>query len=170
MNTPSQLSDIPSSIREQIVAAAVSALALTGLTIVRDRLHPVEQDSLPVIGVFSEDAPPKGIGEQYRSDLEERELLLHFEARAVATVPDDDGGAAIEIATTMALDPLLTWINYALRHDARFTGPVDGRLVNDIFEKETSPYSREADKPIASVSRTFTVKYRTSRLDPTSKG
>jgi hypothetical protein len=164
MNRPSRLSDIPSSIREQIVAAAVSALALTGLTIVRDRLHPVEQESLPMIGVFSEDAPPMGIGEQYRSDLEERVLLLHFEARAVAVVNDQ------EIATTLALDPLLTWINYALRHDTHFAGPVDGRLVNDIFEKETSPYSREADKPIASVSRTFTVKYRTSRLDPTSKG
>ena len=171
MNPPTQLSDIPASIREQIVAAAVDALQLTGVTVVRDRLHPIEQDSLPFIGIFSKDVTPMGIGSDYRAPLVERELELHFECRAKATVVVD--GVESEIPVSQALDSLLTWVNYGLFHDSRFAGdlpPLGTRLINDIFEKETSPYSREADKPIGSVSRILIIKYRTSRLDPTTKG
>ena len=153
---------MPTSIREQIMVALVAALSTggagspTGLTVHRERTRPIETDSLPAIMVYAEDDPPKPLAQQaYRAPLTERQLTLAIECRAAgsaATPPDT------------ALDPLLVWAAAAVRADETFGG-----LANGVEEGRTVWTSKENDTLVASAKWNITIKYRTSRLDPTSK-
>ena len=146
--------------RERIMLALVAALSASGgpsgLTVHRERTRPIEIDSLPAIMVYAEDDPPKPLaGQQYRAPLTERQLTVGLQMRAAgsATTPPD-----------AALDPLAIWIYQQIRADETFTG-----LANGVEEVRTVWNSKEGDLPIAACTVHFTIKYRTSRLDPTSK-
>jgi hypothetical protein len=159
-----------SSIREQTILAAVAALSVTtitkpdrtvvpmpsGLTVHRERTRPIEIDSLPAIMLYSEDDPPQPLGGQtYRAPLTEHQLAVALELRAQGSpsVPPD-----------AALDPLYVWAILALMADVTFGG-----LASEVVEGRTVWSSREGDVPVASAKLSVTIKYRTSRLDPTSK-
>jgi hypothetical protein len=152
-----------SSIREQIVIALIAALnagvagsGITGLTIHRERTRPIEIDSLPAILVYADDDVPKTLaGQVYAAPLTERQLTLAVECRAQGTsnVPPD-----------AALDPVLVYAAKTVLANERFGG-----LASGVEEGKTVWASREGDVPVASARLSFTVRYRTSRLDPTSK-
>jgi hypothetical protein len=141
-----------------IVATLGAAGAPAGLTVHRERTRPIEIDSLPAILVYAEDAPkPKPWGEQnYRAPLVERQVLLRLECRAEGT-----SSTAVDVA----LDPITVWATQQMLKDVSFGG-----LANEVVEENTAWQSREGDLPIASCAIHFTVKFRTSRLDPTTKG
>jgi hypothetical protein len=152
---------LAASIREQIILALVAALTdqpnpPAGLTIHRERTRPIEQDSLPAIMVYADDDVPKPLAAQvYRSPLTERQLSLAIECRAQgsSTVPPDQ-----------ALDPVLVFAALAVFADESFGG-----LASGVEEGRTVWVSREGDVAVAAAKWGITVKYRTSRLDPTSK-
>lgn len=152
-----------STIREQIIVALVAALnaaapgsGITGLTIHRERTRPIETDSLPAVLVYFDDDVPKPLGQQiYRAPLTERQLTLAVECRA-------QGSASI--SPDAALDPLLIFVFSTVRADVTLGG-----LASEFEEGKTQWNSREGDVPIAAARLSFTVRYRTSRLDPTSK-
>jgi hypothetical protein len=151
---------LPSSIRMQIMDALVAALsaggAPTGLTVHRERTRPIEQDSLPAIMVYADDDTPKPLAQQhYAAPLTERHLSLALECRA-------QGAAGV--SPDEALDPVLVWAASAVAKDPRFGG-----LATDVEEGKTVWNSREGDVPVASAKWSITIRYRTSRLDPTSK-
>ena len=148
------------TIREQIIVLLVSRLSAgggpAGLTVHRERTRPIETDSLPAIMVYAEDEPPKPLaGQQYRAPLTERQLTVGVEMRAAgnSTTPTD-----------AALDPLFVWFYQQIRADETFGG-----LANGVEEARTVWNSKEGDLPLAACTVHFTIKYRTSRLDPTSK-
>jgi hypothetical protein len=158
------------SIREQIIGAAVAALSVasitkrdgsvvskpTGLTIHRERTRPIEIDSLPAIMMYNDDDPPKPLAQQtFRAPLTEHQLLAALELRA-------QGSAGV--SPDAALDPLYVWAILALGADETFGG-----LASGIEEGRTAWSSREGDVPVAAAKLSITVRYRTSRLDPTSK-
>jgi hypothetical protein len=149
------------SIREQIIAAVVAALTAhpsppAGLTIHRERTRPIETDSLPAIMVYADDDVPKTLAAQtYKSPLTERQLSLWLEARA---------SAASGISVDQALDPVLVFAALAVFADETFGG-----LANGVEEGRTVWVSREGDVAVAAAKWGITIKYRTSRLDPTSK-
>ena len=148
------------SIREQIIAAAITALQATGkpagLNVFRERTRPIEIDSLPSIMVYAEDDPPKPFdGQTYRSPFVVRVLLLRLELRAAC---------AANVAPDTALDPLIVWAIQAIMANEQF-----GSLANGVEEIRTAWNSREGDTPVAAATIHFTVRYRTSRLDPVSE-
>jgi hypothetical protein len=159
------LPPLNSSIRLQIIAAVAAALgaasvggfaAPTGLTIFRERTRPIETDSLPSIFPYFEDDEPRPFDkQQFRSPLLERHLAIAFECRA-------QGSGSI--TPDQALDPILVW---AVR--GGFVDETFGGLAIGVTEGRTAWKSREADVPIAAATLHFTIHYRTSRLDPTSK-
>jgi hypothetical protein len=147
--------------REQIMLALVGALSAgggpAGLTIHRERTRPIEIDSLPAIMVYAEDDTPKPLaGQQYRAPLTERQLTVAAQIRAAgnASTPPDT-----------AIDPILIWLYQRVGADETFGG-----LANGVEEVRTVWNSKEGDIPLAACTVHFTIKYRTSRLDPTSKG
>jgi hypothetical protein len=147
------------SIREQIMLAIVAALdaggAPAGLTVHRERTRPIETDSLPAIMLYAEDDQPKPMGSNYRAPQTERQLSIGLQCRAVGSssiTPDE------------ALDPIIVWADLQMFLDETFGG-----LANGVEEIRTVWSSREGDQPVAAATIHFTVKYRTSRLDPTSK-
>jgi hypothetical protein len=159
-----------SSIREQIVLALVAVLGSAtlnhsdgseeskpaGLTIHRERTRPIEIDSLPAILVYCDDDPPKPIAQQiYRSPLTEHQLTISLELRAQG---------ALNVPPDAALDPLYVWAMLAVGSDVSFGG-----LASEVEEGKTAWSSREGDVPVASATLRITIRYRTSRLDPTSK-
>lgn len=150
-----------SSIREQIVAALVVALssgsgAPAGLTIHRERTRPIEIDSLPAILIYSEDDTPTTLGAQtYRAPLSEKKLEPVLELRAAGSSG---------VAPDQAIDPLYVWAMKAIGADETFGG-----LANGVEEGKTIWNSREGDTPVAAAQLHITIRYRTSRLDPTSK-
>lgn len=156
-----------SSIREQIILAVVALLSADGgpdgLTVHRERTRPLESDALPAILIYAEDDAPETLAkQQYQAPLVTRNLILHIECRALGstTVPPDQ-----------ALDPLLVWTTQVLAQNEHFptsdTPPVP--LANGVVEGKTSWLSKEGDKLFAAAATEWTVKYRTSRLDPTSR-
>ena len=154
---------MPTSIREQIIVALVAALnagvgtsGITGLTIHRERTRPIEIDSLPAVMVYADDDVPKTLAQQvYAAPLTERQLTLALECRA-------QGSSGV--SPDAALDPVLVWAAQTLLANERFGG-----LANGAEEGRTTWNSREGDVPVVSAKLSFTVRYRTSRLDPTSK-
>lgn len=147
------------SIRLQIMDALIGALtagAPAGLTVHRERTRPIEQESLPAIMVYSDDDIPKPLGEQhYAAPLTERHLSLSLECRA-------QGSSGV--SPDEALDPVLVWAAAAVAKDPKFGG-----LATDVSEGKTVWNSKEGDVPVASAKWSITIKYRTSRLDPTLK-
>lgn len=151
------------SIREQIVVALVAALnagaagsGITGLTIHRERTRPIETDSLPAILVYADDDVPKTLAQQtYAAPLTERQLMLAVECRAQGS----DG-----VSPDETLDPILVYAAKTVLANEKFGG-----LANGVEEGKTQWNSREGDVPVAAARLSFTVRYRTSRLDPTSK-
>lgn len=150
------------TIREQIISAIIAALGVMGgnrpggLTVHRERTRPIEVDSLPAILVYAEDDVPKPLGQQvYGSPLTERQLTVSLECRAQGTS---------SVSPDEALDPLLVYATQQMFADEKFGG-----LANQVEEGKTAWNSREGDVPVASARLSFTVRYRTSRLDPTSK-
>jgi len=152
---------MPTSIREQIIVALVAALNVStgkpaGLTVHRERTRPIEIDSLPAILVYADDDVPKPLSQQtYAAPLTERQLSLAIECRAA-------GSSGVSVDET--LDPVLVWAAAAVRADEKFGG-----LANGVEEGRTVWSSRETDTPVAAAKWSITIRYRTSRLDPTSK-
>jgi hypothetical protein len=152
---------VSASYREQIIVAVVAALTAqssppAGLAIHRERTRPIEQDSLPAIMVYADDDVPKPLAAQvYKSPLTERQLSLVIEARAQA---------ASGIPVDQALDPVLVFAALAVFADETFGG-----LASSVEEGRTVWSSREGDIAVAAAKWSITIKYRTSRLDPTSK-
>jgi hypothetical protein len=147
------------SIREQILVALQAALAAgggpAGLTVHRERTRPIEIDSLPAIVPYAEDEQPKTLGgEVYRAPLTERQLSIGVQCRAKGTA---------SVSPDTALDPILVWAMKTVLANETFGG-----LANGVEENRTVWSSREGDDPIAAATVHFTIKYRTSRLDPTS--
>lgn len=147
------------SIREQILVALAGYLAAgsppAGLTVHRERTRPIEIDSLPAIMLYAEDEQPKNLGgETYRAPLTERQLSIGLQCRA-------KGSASV--SPDAALDPVLVWAIKTVMGNEAFAG-----LANGVEEDRTVWSSREGDDPIAAATVHFTIKYRTSRLDPTS--
>jgi hypothetical protein len=147
------------SIREQIMVALVAALGTggpAGLTVHRERTRPIEIDSLPAIMVYADDDVPKTLADQrYRAPLTERQMTLAIECR---------GQGSSGVSPDQALDPMLVFAAQTVLANETFGG-----LANGVEEGRTVWSSREGDVPVASAKWIITVRYRTSRLDPTSK-
>ena len=138
-----------------VVAALAGGTPPAGLTVHRERTRPIETDSLPAIMVYSEDEQPKNLGSQtYRAPLTERQLSVGLQCRAKGSTG---------VAPDVALDPILVWAVKTISQNETFGG-----LANGVEEDRTVWSSREGDDPIAAATVHFTIKYRTSRLDPTS--
>jgi hypothetical protein len=148
-----------SSIREQIMTALVAALSAggpAGLTVHRNRTRPIEVDSLPAIMVYADDEVPKPLaGATYKAPLTERQLSVALECRAQGST---------SVSPDEALDPVLVWAAQTVLANEQFGG-----LANGVEEGRTVWASREGDVPVASAKWSITIRYRTSRLDPTSK-
>jgi hypothetical protein len=150
---------VAASIREGIFAALIAALSgaggPAGLTVHRERTRPIELDSLPAIMIYAEDEQPKPLGGQsYRAPLTERQLSIAVECRALGTA---------SVSPDAALDPIVVWAMKTILANEAFGG-----LANGVEEERTVWSSREGDLPVAAAAVHFTIKYRTSRLDPTS--
>ena len=148
------------SIREQILASVQTLLqgtgAPAGLQVYRERTRPIETTSLPAILIYAEDDQPRPFdGSNYRSPLLERDLSIRLECRAQGnqTTPAD-----------VALDPVLVWALQTIVQNEKFGG-----LANGVVEGRSVWNSQEGDVSIASATIQLTIKYRTSRLDPTSQ-
>ena len=153
---------MPTSIREQIMVALVAALSAggsgspSGLTVHRERTRPIEIDSLPAIMVYADDDVPKPLaGQTYKAPLTERQLSVALECRAQGST---------SVSPDEALDPVLVWAAQTVLANEQFGG-----LANGVEEGRTVWASREGNVPVASAKWSITIRYRTSRLDPTSK-
>lgn len=124
--------------------------APAGLTVHRERTYPIEKDTLPSILIYLEDDPPRPIGSHYAAPLMERSAELIVECRARGNPPD------------ASLDPLIVWATQTLVGNEKFSG-----LGNCVEEGKTTWSSKTGDDAVASATIRFTVKYRTSRADPT---
>lgn len=148
-----------SSIREQIMVALVAALDTggpSGLTVHRERTRAIEVDSLPAIMIYADDDVPKTLGQQvYAAPLTERQFSLALECRAQGST---------SVSPDEALDPVLVFAAQTVLANEQFGG-----LASGVEEGRTVWSSREGDAPIATAKLNFTIRYRTSRLDPTSK-
>lgn len=139
-----------------VAALSAGGSGINGLTIHRERTRPIENDSLPAILVYADDDAPKPLAQQtYAAPLTERQLALSIECRAAGS-----SGVAVD----QALDPLLVWAASAVRADEKFGG-----LASGVEEGRTVWSSRETDTQVAAAKWGITIRYRTSRLDPTSK-
>jgi hypothetical protein len=148
------------TIREQIISAVVTALSEgagipSGLTVHRERTRAIEADSLPACLVYFEDDEPMPIGSKYKAPLIERDINFAAELRAFGSA---------DVTPDQALDPLIMWTLTQLFLDESFGG-----LANGIVERKTVWNSKEGDVPLASATIHLTIKYRTSRTDPSAK-
>ncbi len=154
------------SIRELIVSTIVANLGGAGVpqgtTVHRMRTRPIEDDQLPAILVYTEDDSPKPLGgQEYRAPLVERQLVLYLECRALGSTT---------MAPDQALDPLLVWGSQTMGALESFvSNDFPAGTVTGVVEAKTAWMSKEGDKIIAAASTQWIVKYRTSRLDPTSR-
>ena len=148
------------SIRQQIVNAIQASLQAAGgpagLTVYRELNRPVEADALPAIAIRVRREPkPEPLAHSgYRAPLVERQMTVILELRA-------EGNTSTP--TDVALDALYVWACQRMFTDVSFGG-----LANEVVEEEKEWESQEGNIPIASCAAQFLVKYRTSRLDPSS--
>ncbi len=149
------LDQIQKSIREQIVDAIVALLAIDGVEVHRERTRPIEDEKLPALLLYFEDEEPAPIGSDRRAPFVERALQVIVEARAEVI-----GGQSPD----QALDPLLSWTAQRLLQNETIGG-----LANGVTEGRTSWSSKESGTTLASATSIYTIRYRTSRLDPTSR-
>jgi len=149
-----------SSIREQIVSGVVELLqadgAPDGLQVHRERTRPIDKDELPALLVYCEDEEPTTTDRQtFRSPHVERSLHVIVEARA--RVKDS-------LSPDEALDPFLVWTNAQIMQNETIGG-----LAIGAIEGKTNWFSKEADVVVAAAIANYHIRYRTSRLDPTSR-
>jgi hypothetical protein len=154
------------SIREQVVTAAIATLSgaevtgdppkPAGLNVHRERNRPIEKDTMPAILVYLKEEESEPIGQQRRAPLTEEVLSLMLESRASGS-----GSASPD----QALDPVLVWAVYRLLKNESLGG-----LANGIDKVRTSWNSKEGDVTLASATTHFRIRYRTSRIDPRSRG
>lgn len=155
-----------SSIRELILAAIVANLAAegvpAGVTVHRMRTRPIEEDQLPAIMVYSEDDEPIPLaGQTFQAPLVQRQLVIYLEYRAAGSTT---------VSPDQALDPLIVWGTQTMVENEKFvTDAFPDGLGMGVVEGKTAWMSKEGDAIIAAASTQWTVKYRTSRLDPTSR-
>jgi hypothetical protein len=127
-----------------------------GLTVHREWTRPIETDHLPAILVYCDDEAPRSISSHYDAPLVERDLTVAFEFRAqpstVFPTPDQ------------AIDPLYLWAMYQI-----FANETFGGIVNVVVEGKTHWHSKEGDVPLASATTHLSIKYRTSRIDPSAR-
>jgi hypothetical protein len=131
-------------------AAADPPAKPAGLTIYRERTRAIEEETLPAVFLYFEDKPGRLISANYNAPLVERELTISMEFRAA--------GAA------GAIDPLYAWAMYQIFGNESFGG-----LVNSVEEGKTEWLSKEGDVPLAASTTQLSIKYRTSRIDPSSR-
>jgi hypothetical protein len=155
------------TIREQLIVNVIAALSATeaggknppakpaGLVVHRERTRSIEADTLPAILVFFEDDKPKAIGSNYRAPLVERELTIAMDFRAIGSST---------VSPDQAIDPLIAWALYQIFSDESFVG-----LANGVEEGKTEWRAKEGDAPLASATTHLAIKYRTSRIDPSSR-
>ncbi len=155
------------TIREQIIGFAIGYLSAStagganpplkpaGLTVHRERTRPIETDSLPAILVYFEDDKPRPIAANYRAPLVEREMTMAMEFRAKG---------APGVSPDQSLDPLIVWALYQIFGNESFGG-----LANGVEEGKTEWRSKEGDVPLAAATTHLSIKYRTSRIDPSSR-
>jgi hypothetical protein len=153
------------TIREQIISAMQTLLsaasgasgppAPASLTVHRERTRPIEADALPAILIYFEDDAPEPISSKVGAPLTLRAMTVCVECRAAGSVA---------ISPDQALDPLIAWTLYQVFQNERFGG-----LANEAIEGKTVWNSKEGEVALASATLHITIKYRTSRIDPTSK-
>jgi hypothetical protein len=127
----------------------------SGLTVHRERTRPIEEDQLPAILVYFEDEAPKSIGSNYRAPLVERDMTVAIELRA-------EGSPGV--SPDEAIDPLYEWAIYQIFGNESFGG-----IANGVEEGKTAWHSKEGDKPLAAATTHLSIKFRTSRIDPSSR-
>lgn len=138
------------------LVAALSSGGPSGLTVHRERTRPIETDSLPAIMVYADDDVPKTLAQQiYKAPLTERQLGISLECRAAGS-----SGVSVD----EALDPILVFAAQTVLANEQFGG-----LASGVEEGRTAWSSKEGDTQVAAAKLSFTIRYRTSRLDPTSK-
>ena len=138
------------------LVAALDTGGPSGLTVHRERTRAIEVDSLPAIMIYADDDVPKTLGQQvYAAPLTERQFSLALECRAQGST---------SVSPDEALDPVLVFAAQTVLANEQFGG-----LASGVEEGRTVWSSREGDAPIATAKLNFTIRYRTSRLDPTSK-
>jgi hypothetical protein len=112
--------------------------------------------------VYSEDDEPKPLaGQTFQAPLVERQLVIYLEYRAAGSP---------SVSPDQALDPLIVWGTKTMVTNEKFVSQAypDG-LGMGVVEGKTAWMSKEGDKILAAASTQWIVKYRTSRLDPTSR-
>jgi hypothetical protein len=156
------------TIREQIIETVVAALAAAeaggknppakpgGLTVHRERTRPLDQDELPAIVVKeAKEGKPRPVGSTYKAPYVEREMFVALEFRAAGSSG---------VSPDQALDPLIAWGLYQVFGDESFGG-----IANGVEELETDWHSKEGDAALAAATTHLAIKYRTSRIDPSSR-
>lgn len=156
------------TIRDRIADAALTTLSAAwvsgdpgpakpaGLNVHRERTRAIESEGCPAILVYLEDEDQRPISSRRRSPLTERNLVLGLELRALGSAT---------LSPDKALDPLYMWAMYRIFLDESLGG-----LVNDIDEVKTRWNSKQGDLALASQTTLLAVKYRTDRIDPSSRG
>jgi hypothetical protein len=149
-----------SSIREQIVAAAFTALT-TGRPIevpapVRTRLDSPSTDQLPVFSVYQvaeavEPERDRRTGSAARGPVVRRSLLLNVEVVTKAGAGEEPDKAA---------DPILAWATKAIAAGGRFSG-----LANDPADEAGTKFEYEqGETSFCRATMTFRFEYQ-SRSD-----
>lgn len=140
-----------STIREQIIEAAVAALNTgtpTGVPqCVRTLMQPSEQSQLPAITVFPvrEEIDPAKAGRW--GPIIVRTLYLRFVIYASGDPADG------------ALDPIIQWVSQQLG------GSQLGGLAQDAVEHELTWQYDEGNFAVAAVAMDFRIEYQTLRND-----
>jgi hypothetical protein len=145
-----------STIRSQIVAAAIAALggaeAPDGLTVTTRKGEPTADSALPVtqVGRRAEkvSAPPGKL----RYPVRERFLTLQLDHWAKGEDAEEE------------LETQLAWATEAIQND-----PTLGGLVIEVEEDETEWDMTVADEGLARASQRFTARYTTKTLDQEQK-
>lgn len=144
------------SIRDQIVAAAVTTLQAgggpAGLVITRFKLTPTATD-LPAIAVYPGPEQSNRVFNQRRGPLSWHYVTLRLELRAMATAGQ---------TADQALDPLYVWAVQRLMADESLGG-----LSDFLDEASYNPDAELLDKRYALAVLDFTVTYHTRAADPT---
>jgi hypothetical protein len=156
------------SIRDRLIDAIFAALngsALgsvlkpANLLVVEERLHPNEQGQLPVIAIYFEDEEPEPLDKQkFAAPITQKKLGVVLEYRALASVP----AQAVQ-KPRKVIDPLYLWAMQQLGTDEKFGG-----LAMGITEGPTKWISKESNAIVAAAAQSFTIHYRTSRLNPST--
>jgi hypothetical protein len=144
--------------REQILDAVVTALGAvgkpSGLTVHRNRVLPIERDTLPAVVVYAIEEEmergPNPTGPRAR-----RRFTLRLEHRVEVTSgtsPDE------------ALDPLLCWGTQQLAADGRWGG-----LAHLTTEQRTQWSAVDVDRVFGGAAQDFLIDYVTAAGDQTAE-